>query len=244
MLEPTFSSIQSNIFTPICTVCHTASHPTGLDLRDGMSYALLVGVPSAQVPSLSRVEPGDPDNSYLIQKLEGTAAVGVRMPANGPPFLSTDQIAVVRQWITDGAMEVGGGAPDMELTAISAVSPANNTTVSTAPGYIVVALNQPVDASLVSDATIILIAAGGDGGFDEGNEKPVTHVSVSTSLKNPRLILIDVGETELEADVYRLIVKGSGDIQIASIGGVVLDGDADGEAGGDFISEFTVTKKP
>jgi hypothetical protein len=242
MLEPTLSSIQANIFTPICTTCHTASHPTGLDLRAGMSYALLVGVPSFQVASLLRVEPGDPDNSYLIQKLEGSAAVGARMPLGGP-YLTNEQITVVRQWITNGAMEVSS-APNMELTAVSAVSPANDATVSSAPGYIVVALNQPVDASLVSNETVVLLAAGGDGSFAEGNERRITQVSTSASPKNPRLILIDASDAELHADLYRVIVKGSGDVSVASIGGAVLDGDDDGIAGGDFASEFTITGGP
>jgi hypothetical protein len=44
------------------------------------SYANLVNVASSEVPSLKRVEPGDDNNSYLVQKIEGTAAVGVRMP--------------------------------------------------------------------------------------------------------------------------------------------------------------------
>ncbi len=51
---------------------------------------------------LDRVEPGDPDNSYLIHKLEGTQAVGDRMPQGGP-FLDEETIGDIRQWIADGA---------------------------------------------------------------------------------------------------------------------------------------------
>src|SRR5687768_634360 len=58
-----FSQIQDTIFTPICTGCHAgASAPVGLRLDEGNSYALLVDVASAEVPSLLRVAPGDPDN--------------------------------------------------------------------------------------------------------------------------------------------------------------------------------------
>jgi hypothetical protein len=35
------------------------------------------------VSSLLRVKPGDPSNSYVIQKLESHAAVGERMPLGG-----------------------------------------------------------------------------------------------------------------------------------------------------------------
>ena len=64
---------------------------------------MLVNVPSLEVPSMLRVEPGNPDDSYLIQKIEGTAAVGGRMPLGGQA-LPPDTIAAIRQWITDGAV--------------------------------------------------------------------------------------------------------------------------------------------
>jgi Ca2+-binding RTX toxin-like protein len=91
------------IFSGRCIGCHnTTSAPHGLVLAEGHSYDLLVNVASAEVPSLKRVKPGDPDNSYLVQKVEGTAAVGGRMPLNRDP-LTEDQIALIRQWISDGA---------------------------------------------------------------------------------------------------------------------------------------------
>jgi hypothetical protein len=62
----------------------------------------LVGVPSIQEPALNRVSAGDPDNSYLVQKLEGTAATGRQMPAGGP-FLDQAVIDDVRLWIANGA---------------------------------------------------------------------------------------------------------------------------------------------
>ena len=63
---------------------------------------LLVGVPSTEVPAILRVKPGDPDNSYIIQKLEGHASVGARMPFGGP-YLTSDTVAFMRQWISNGA---------------------------------------------------------------------------------------------------------------------------------------------
>ncbi len=104
-LRPTFSSIQANVLTPICVGCHAgAAAPAGLRLDASSSYALLVGVASAEVGSLQRVAPGNPGDSYLIQKLEGRAAVGARMPFGGP-YLDAATIAVIRQWIADGALK-------------------------------------------------------------------------------------------------------------------------------------------
>ena len=56
-----------------------------------------------EMPNLNRVTAGDPDSSYLVQKLEGaTGIVGARMPFGGP-YLPQATIDVIRQWITDGA---------------------------------------------------------------------------------------------------------------------------------------------
>jgi hypothetical protein len=48
--------------------------------------------------------PSDPENSYLIHKVEGRAGiVGNRMPNNGPPYLSAGQILILKRWIEIGA---------------------------------------------------------------------------------------------------------------------------------------------
>jgi len=105
-LAPTLSSIQANIFGPICTQCHTgAAAPLGLRLDPGASRADLVGVPSIEKPELWRVTPGQPDSSYVVWKIEGhPEAAGGRMPLGLPP-LSGDQITVIREWIANGAAE-------------------------------------------------------------------------------------------------------------------------------------------
>ncbi|MGH8530832.1 MAG: c-type cytochrome domain-containing protein [Nevskiales bacterium] len=103
-LQPSIVSIQEQVFTPICAECHAGAFPSGaLRLEDTQtSHAMLVNVRSAEVLLFFRVEPGNPDNSYLIQKLEGRALLGGRMPLGRPP-LSPETIAVIRQWITEGA---------------------------------------------------------------------------------------------------------------------------------------------
>jgi len=113
-LKPTFSSIQSQILSNsdssgrrACVTCHTDVGRTpaaGLNLRDGQAYAALVGRPSARKAGASLVIPGDPENSYIIHKLEGRSdIVGVRMPIGGPPYLTEGQILVIRRWIQEGA---------------------------------------------------------------------------------------------------------------------------------------------
>src|SRR5580692_9225905 len=67
MLIATFDSIQANVFTPICAGCHSGANPaSGLALDATHSYNDLVNVPSTEQPSIVRVKPFDPTNSYLI----------------------------------------------------------------------------------------------------------------------------------------------------------------------------------
>jgi hypothetical protein len=52
---------------------------------------------------IARVKAGDPDNSLLMQKLQGTQKCGSSMPPGGK--LSDDQLKLVRDWIMMGAMK-------------------------------------------------------------------------------------------------------------------------------------------
>src|SRR5687767_2962381 len=68
-IEEKLSSIQTNIFTPSCALsnCHVGPNAMqGLDLSAGKSYASLVDVASAEVPTMKRVAAGNADDSYLI----------------------------------------------------------------------------------------------------------------------------------------------------------------------------------
>jgi hypothetical protein len=107
----TLDDIQAAVFGQTCSVsgCHSgggAALPGVMDLTTAQaSFDNLVNISSLQVPAAIRVVPGDPDVSYLIQKLEGTAAIGGRMPAGSPDPLDPAIIADIRQWIADGALQ-------------------------------------------------------------------------------------------------------------------------------------------
>ena len=106
-ITASFQSIQDNVFTPICSVCHQgAGAPEGMQLSASVSYDMIVNVPSQEQPGLDRIMPGDPDNSYLVQKIEGVAATGAQMPDGCPvtqPCLDQTTIDAIRQWVSDGA---------------------------------------------------------------------------------------------------------------------------------------------
>ena len=113
-LQPTFSAIQRDIFNApdssgraACTSCHNAqgaAFAAGLNLTGTTAYAQLVNAPSTGKPGATRVIPDDPDNSYLIHKIEGAPGiVGQRMPRTNGPFLTPGQILIIRTWIRQGA---------------------------------------------------------------------------------------------------------------------------------------------
>jgi len=112
-LEPTFSSIQTEIFNTTdssgrlaCINCHNAVGApfNGLNLTSAVSYGNLVGVASRGRPALLRVAPGAPEASYLVHKLDGRPGIaGERMPRGTGPFLTAGQITIIRRWIELGA---------------------------------------------------------------------------------------------------------------------------------------------
>ena len=113
-LEPTFSSIQQEIFDTTdssgraaCTQCHRtggAAAGTGLILTSDVSYGNLVNRPSRLRPGETLVIPGDPANSYMVRKLQGGPNItGERMPRTSGPFLTDGQMSIIRRWITEGA---------------------------------------------------------------------------------------------------------------------------------------------
>lgn len=243
-LTPEFSSIQANVLTPICTTCHSgAAAPLGLRLDEGVSFALLVNTPSTEVPSLLRVDPGNPDNSYLIQKLEGTAAVGGRMPLGGSP-LPPETIAVVRQWISEGAIgpeQVGAQAP-----SLSSAWPVEGAHL-TGNTDLVIAADRELDVSLLSAGTVMLTRSGGDADFTNGNEIAVNTLLELRSL-SPTVIALRAAHHDADhkwlADTYLLRVSGEAPLAVADLRSIVVDGDADGIPGGDFELTFSVEQAP
>lgn len=108
-VQPTLTSLNETVFLPLCS-CHRLDPPSGgLDMRTAMLPDSLVDVPSQCAGvTMDRVEPGDPDNSFLAVKLaahtEGGAVMcGDPMPQVGSGITQA-QLDAVRQWISDGAL--------------------------------------------------------------------------------------------------------------------------------------------
>ena len=237
-LTADFDSIQQNVLTPICTSCHAgAAAPLGLSLEAGVSYAQLVGVSSVEVPALMRVSPGDPDRSYLVHKIEGRAEVGDRMPLGGPPLPQTT-IDVIRQWIVDGAQAPTPAQQAKPAPSLVAVTQATPTLLSGGPPRIIVAADAELDTSLIHAGSVTLIRSGGDGTFTDGNETAIDGLTIRVTTLSPTTMEILLPAATPVVDRFELRFAGTGPAPIADRNAVVIDGDLDGEVGGDFALEF------
>jgi mono/diheme cytochrome c family protein len=95
-----FAADVQPIFDNNCVGCHGDGGAAGLDLRQGVSHANLVGV-AAQASSGDRVVSGDAANSVLYKRLIGDG-VGLMPPGSS---LGTSTIELVERWIDEGAAD-------------------------------------------------------------------------------------------------------------------------------------------
>lgn len=102
-LDVSFSADIQPIFNNNCIMCHNQSHITGLDLREGNSYNLLVNVTTFSYAPNVRIMPLSLENSVLWHKIKGDDVFGARMPAIGDP-LSNFEIEKIESWIELGAL--------------------------------------------------------------------------------------------------------------------------------------------
>ncbi|MCG9128372.1 hypothetical protein JT359_12295 [Candidatus Poribacteria bacterium] len=111
----TYHDIQDNVFDKSCanSVCHAPpSNSAALNLTYGQSYHDLVDRiprnPAAAAAGMKLIDPGNPDNSFLLTKLIGpeNPEFGGRMPFGGGT-LHNGKIEAIKTWIEAGAPQNG-----------------------------------------------------------------------------------------------------------------------------------------
>ncbi|WP_053234498.1 hypothetical protein [Sandaracinus amylolyticus] len=112
--QATWSWIYTCLFQADQTCTSAACHGGGamggaLAMPDAATgYANLFEVesePAGACMGRVRVVPGDPDASLLVHKVEMGNPMSCETPMPiGPPPLSEEEVGIIRQWITDGAM--------------------------------------------------------------------------------------------------------------------------------------------
>ena len=99
----TLGELSDEIFTPGCAGCHGGGNPSaGLSLAKDVIAANIIDKAAASKSEYKLVNPGSPDDSYIVMKVENRDITGSQMPLGGTP-LSTEQIAKIRDWIAAGA---------------------------------------------------------------------------------------------------------------------------------------------
>lgn len=117
----TLAKVQEEVFGAICIQCHIGgAAPLGLRLdSEDNSFEFLVDVASVEQPTVLRVSPGNPDDSYVVHKVEGRASItGGQMPLGLTP-LSDDNIQLIRDWIANGAPRTGTGEASTKITTVN-----------------------------------------------------------------------------------------------------------------------------
>ncbi len=83
------------IFNANCAGCHTGGVSSGNLRLDSYTLLMSTGIHAPVIVA------NQPDSSYLVKKIEGTA--GDRMPLGG--FLSSSDSLKIRVWISQGALD-------------------------------------------------------------------------------------------------------------------------------------------
>jgi hypothetical protein len=209
-LTADFDSIQANIFTPICAGCHSgANPPANLSLDAAHSYNDLVNVPSTEEPTLDRVKPGDPTDSFLVIHLQKD---GDGAPASDIPF--------VIQWITDGAQPGTSVMPmDVEFK-VSAVEPNLGDALHSSPPRIIVGFTQELDTAGIVPGAVRLER------IDDNVDSPIaTTITVPTSVSipahNPRALILTPAAA-LPAGQYQVVMSMDSAFAVRSLSGASL----------------------
>lgn len=216
----TLAQLQQNIFGAICTNCHTgANAPRGLRLdSEENSYAFLVNRAADEIPTLMRVNPGNPDDSYLVKKLEGAAdIVGARMPLGGP-YLSQEQIDQVRSWIANGAPRTGTGSATTKVARASAQKINSQVTVN-------LHFSRPVQFETITPESISVFYNTLDG------QRSATDFSL---LLIDQTLYVSVNNLPAQAIQLEVLINSSDLNPLLDQENRMFDGDSDENQGGGY----------
>lgn len=232
----TLAQLQAEIFSPVCATCHIGSAaPQGLRLdSEDNSFAFLVGVDANEIPTLKRVAPGDPENSYLVHKVEGRSSiVGSRMPL-GQSRLSDDDIDNLKRWIAAGAKQSPSSTVATRVTSFQAVSTSVNNEQALA---ITLTLGRDIHPDSVSTDNVRI-----------QHQYSAQH-AMKTSLARPAVLRINGNVlnvlTRFDAnagtpDAVEVTLNPAMAVPIQDNQGRYIDGDHDHQDGGTYRHVHTV----
>lgn len=213
--------LQQTIFGAICARCHTgATAPRGLRLdSEENSYAFLVNHSADEVPSLMRVNPGHPEQSYIVKKIEGASdIVGGQMPLGGP-YLSQAQIKLIRDWIANGAPRTGAGTAATQISKTLIEKTSHHLSAN-------IHFSRVVDFASLGEGAIRIFYV-----FPQG--KPVELLQFA-QLLNGQDLQLDLNNIPTAASGVEIVIASGTPVAVLDVEGKAIDGDMDGSEGGDY----------
>jgi len=217
-----FSQVEAVFESNSCQGCHPGVN-SSLDLSTGKAYDDLVGIKALEDPDLYRVVAGDPSNSFLYLKIGGDPviadipAVGTRMPPGAPPMAPED-IAIIRDWIAQGAKRDDGttGGPQVTTPGTPPASVEGTASAKeqkgsgTITGTVIDQARKPIAGAFV---TLLLQGATLQGGEEHYRVATTDETGTYTlgdapegrfllkayapkSIYVSRIVALDAGETE------------------------------------------------
>jgi mono/diheme cytochrome c family protein len=99
---PTWAHV-APILATRCAKCHS---PQGLMGPAPEGYVLNSYEAAVSANDRARIVPGRPEASELVRRIKGHASP--RMPFDGPPYLSDEQVRLIEDWVREGARDATG----------------------------------------------------------------------------------------------------------------------------------------
>jgi mono/diheme cytochrome c family protein len=110
--EPVTYAHVAPVFARRCAKCHTDNGVMG-PAPEG--YRLNSQAATLSANDRVRVVPGHPGASELVRRIRGQARP--RMPFDGPPYLSDEEVRLIEDWVAQGARDAQGAKADLPVGA-------------------------------------------------------------------------------------------------------------------------------
>jgi hypothetical protein len=232
-LTADFDSIQANIFTPFCAGCHSGANPAAnLSLDAAHSYNDLVNVPSTEEPTLDRVKPGDPTDSYLV----------IHLQKDGGDGAPTSDIPFVIQWIMDGA-QPGNSAMTMDAEfRVGAVEPNFGDALDRSPVRITIGFTQELDTAGIVPGAVRLERIDDNADATIAAIATITvPTSVSIPTHNARALILTPAAA-LPAGQYQVVMSLDSGVAVRSQSGASLSVSPHNDQRERIATRFSVAK--
>ncbi len=184
--------------------------------NEANSYDNLVGAVSLDSP-LNRVEPGEPDESYLVELIESTGSD--RMPPPPAPALSNARITTIRDWITNGAPETGTGTAPTSLSKVSVLN--------TAGVEFILRFSRDIQQETLNEDAVQVY-------FLSANNQRLASLEDYDLIVSNRELIVDIPLRPSDATAVQLVVNEPGLSSVLDANGRIIDGDRDQLDGGVF----------